>query len=95
MQRHPVYFFLPSVPVPECHRIGKGAIVEVVAQLQVCFVAFLLFHGRKNGWQFHVHVVPGDVDAGMVLQIPVDAHGDVHPGVSPDDNWVVFACGRF
>ncbi len=86
MQCHPVDFFLPSVPVPESHRIGEGAVVEVVAELEVGFMAFLLFHGRKNVWQFLVHIVPGDVDAGMVFQIPVDAHGNIHPGVASDDD---------
>ena len=92
MQCHPVDFFLPSVPVPESHRIRKGAVIEVVTEFEVGFMAFFLFHGRKNVWQFWVHIVPGDVDAGMVFQIPVDAHGNIDPGVASDDDRIVFAC---
>ena len=94
MQCHPVYFFLPSVPIPESHRIRKGAVIEIVAKLEVGFMALFLFYGRKNVWQFLVHIVPGDVDAGMVFQIPVDAHGNIDPGVASDDDRIVFA-GRF
>ena len=87
-------FFLPSVPVPESHRIRKGAVVEVVTKFEIGFMALFLFHGRKNVWQFLVHIVPGDVDASMMFQIPVDAHGNIDPGVASDDDRIVFA-GRF
>ena len=49
-------------------------------------MAFLLLHGRKNGREFHHHVVPSDVDASVVLELPVHAHGDVDPRVASDDN---------
>ena len=32
MQGHPVYFFLPALPIPESHRIRVGAIVEIITK---------------------------------------------------------------
>ena len=32
MQSHPVYFFLPALPIPESHRIRVGAIVEIITK---------------------------------------------------------------
>ena len=89
MKRHPVYFFLPSVPVPESHCVGEGTVVEIVAQFEVGLVALLLLDGWQYCWQFGVHAVPCDMDAGIMLQIPVDAHGNIHPGVAPDDDGIV------
>ena len=91
MQCHPVDFFLPSIPIPESHRIREGAVIEVVTEFEVGFMALFLFHGRKNVWQFLAHIVPGDVDAGMMFQIPVDAHGNIDPRVASDDDRIVFA----
>ena len=34
-------------------------------------------------WQLSCHVVPRQVYAGIVFQVPVDAHGDVDPRVAP------------
>ena len=56
-------------------------------------MAFLLLHGRKNGREFHHHVVPSDVDASVVLEIPVHAHGDVDPRVASDDKRIDFVGG--
>ena len=82
MQRHPVQFTLPSLPVPEGHRVAERAVVEVVAQREAGLVALPLLHGRQHVGQLGLHLVPAEVNARMVFQIPVDAHGDVHPRVA-------------
>ena len=40
MKGHPVNFLFPAFPIPESHGVGMGAIVEVVAQLEVGLVSF-------------------------------------------------------
>ena len=36
----------------------------------------------QDGRKFGLHLVPCKVDACMVFQVPVDARGDVHPGIA-------------
>ena len=43
-------------------------------------------HRGQLLWETRLHAIPREVDAGMVFQIPVDACGDIDPGVSPDHN---------
>ena len=83
MQRHPVDLLLPALPVPEGHRIRECAVVEVVSQREVGLVTLLLTDDGEYGRELRLHLIPGEVDAGIVFQIPVDARGDVHPGVAP------------
>ena len=83
VEHHPVNFLLPARPVPEGHGIREGAVVEVVAQRQVGFVAFLLLHGGHHLGQADLHLVPAEVYAGMILQVPVQAHANAHPRVAP------------
>ena len=82
MKRHPVYLFLPTLPVPESHGIGKGAIVEVVTIGQPRGVSLRFGNSRQMTGQAGVHVVPTDHDTGVMLQIPVDTRSNVDPRVT-------------
>ena len=82
MQCHPIDFLLPTFPIPKSHRVRECAIIEVVAQGEISLMALFLLDGRENGRQFRLHLVPGKVNTGIVLQIPVDTGGDIHPGVA-------------
>ena len=89
VQGHPVDLFLPAVPVPKGHGIGKRAVVEVVAVGEPCGATFLALDSGQTLRQAGVHVVPTDHDAGIVLEIPVDPRGDVHPRIAFDTDLAV------
>ena len=76
VQGHPVDFLLPACPVPESHAVGMGTVIQIIAVLQQGLVPLLLSHGRQHGRQFGLHAVPRQVDAGIILQVPIDARGD-------------------
>ena len=61
-----------------------GTVVQVVAVFQWRFVPFLFRDGRQYVRQFGLHVVPGQVDTGMILQIPVYARGNADRVVTSD-----------
>ena len=82
MQRHPVDLLLPAFPSPEGHGVRESAVVEVIAQPQIGLVAFLLRYCWKHGREFGLHLVPGEMDAGIILQVPVHTRSDVHPRVT-------------
>ena len=84
MQGHPVNLLLPAVPVPESHRIGERAVVEVIAQGKVRLMAFLLPHLRQHGRQLRLHLIPGEMHPRIVFQVPVHARGNIHPCVATD-----------
>ena len=48
MKRHPVDLLLPALPVPEGHRVRERAIIEVVTESEVRFVALFLRYSRKH-----------------------------------------------
>ena len=78
VQGHPVDFALPAVPVPEGHRVGKGAVVQVVAILCLRFLVHLFPDGRQHFGQVGLHAVPRKMHAGIIFEIPVHSRGDVH-----------------
>ena len=88
MQSHPVDFTFPTLPVPEGHRIGERAIVEIVTQRQIGLVALLRLNGRQCGRKFSLHLVPGEMNTRIVLQVPVDTRCNVYPGVSSHDDFL-------
>ncbi|EJX02131.1 hypothetical protein EVA_09763 [gut metagenome] len=47
MQGHPVNFLLPTFPSPYRHRIGKGAIVQIIAIIGIGLMSLLLFRNWK------------------------------------------------
>ena len=73
VQSHPVYLFLPALPSPERHGIAERAVVEVVTEAQVCLPAFLPCHCRQDLRQLGMHLVPGKMHTGIILQVPVDS----------------------
>ena len=88
VQGHPVDFLFPAVPVPESHAIGEGAIIEVIPVGKRGFVAFLAGYFRQDIRQIRPHVVPGQMDARIIFQVPVDAGSDTHVIVSSDHDLV-------
>ena len=86
VQCHPVNLLLPAFPVPEGHGVRKRAVVEVVAQRHLCLVLLLFLDTRQHGRQHGLRVVPRDVDAAVVLQVPVHAHGHVDPVMAAHDD---------
>ena len=75
VQGHPVDLLLPTVPVPEGHRVGVGAVVEVVAQVGRAVVALgRLWHGQTVAHR-GVHIAPAQVHARVVFEVVVDADG--------------------
>ena len=82
MKCHPVDFLLPALPAPERHRVAEGTVIEVIAQGEIGLVALLLRDCGEHSGQLGLHLVPSEMDAGIVLQVPVHTRGDVHPGVS-------------
>ena len=49
MQCHPVQFLFPTFPIPKCHGVGVGAVIEIVTQGQICFVAFFTEDENRLG----------------------------------------------
>ena len=45
-------------------------------------MTLLLFDSRQYSRQFGLHLIPREVDACIVLQIPVNTRSDVHPRVA-------------
>ena len=88
MQSHPVDFTFPTLPVPESHRIGERAIVEIVTQRQIGLVALLRLNGRQCGRKFSLHLIPGEMNTCIVFQVPVDTRRNVYPGVSSHDDFL-------
>ena len=88
VQSHPVYFFLPSVPIPESHGIRKSTIVQIITVRQGRFSPFFFCHRRKHSRQFCLHSVPGKVDTGIILQIPIQPGSDAHVIVSTDNDFI-------
>ena len=43
-----IQFLFPTFPIPKCHGVGVGAVIEIITQGQICFVAFFTEDGRKN-----------------------------------------------
>ena len=86
MERHPVDLLLPTVPIPERHGVGEGAIVEVVTQGEVGLVTLLLAYLWKDSREGGMHLVPCELDAAIILQVPVDARSNVDPSVASHDN---------
>ena len=78
MQRHPVYFLLPTLPIPKRHRIREGAIIEIIAQSKVRFMPFRLLHCWQMLRQLRMHLIPSQMNACMIFQIPIDTHSNVH-----------------
>ena len=86
MECHPVDLLLPTVPIPERHGVGEGAVVEVITQGEVGLVTLLLTYFRKHNGKGGMHLVPSELDAAIILQVPVDARCDVDPSVAAHDN---------
>ena len=87
VQRHPVQLPFPTVPVPESHRIGVGAVVEIVHEIHLGRMPFGLRRQRQHLWKRRAHPVPAQMDPAVVFQVPVQAHGDVDVIVAPDDGF--------
>ena len=82
MEGEPVDLLFPTLPVPEGHRIAERTVVEGVTLRQVGLVTFLFFDSGQHSRQLRLHLIPRQVDASIVFQIPVHPRGDVHPGVT-------------
>ena len=72
MECHPVDFLFPALPVPESHRIGERAVIEVVAQTEIRLMTLFLADSRQYGRQLRLHLVPRKMDTSIILEIPVD-----------------------
>ena len=88
VERHPVYFLLPALPVPEGHRIGERAVVQVVAQVEVGLVALRSGDVGQCFGQVGVHAVPREVYVGVMLQIPVQSRSQRDVVVAAYDDLV-------
>ena len=76
MKCHQVDFLFPSFPVPESHTVRERTIIEIITELQIRFMSFLLQHRRQHLRKISLHAIPRQVDSGIILQIPVDTRGN-------------------
>ena len=102
VQRHPVNLLQPALRGPQGAGVGVGTVVEIVAQ--VCRTGVGLFaqgHGEVHSREISSQLVPGQIDVGVVVEIPVDTrrHGkdavtlDAGFSVLRGDDKDVFAVG--
>ena len=74
VERHPVDFLLPAFPRPKGHGIRECAVVEVIAVVGRAGVPlFCAGHGERSGGEVGRESVPGEIDVGIMVEIPVDA----------------------
>ena len=86
VQRHPVDLPLPARPVPKRHRIGIGAIVQIIAQVARRLAPHGFANRRQRRGERLRKIVPRDMHPGAVLQIPVHARRDAHRRVALHDH---------
>ena len=75
IERHPVDYAFPILPVEERHRVAKGAIIEKKALRHTGFHRFFLHHLRKHLRQIHRHIgIPRHGGVAIFLQVAVQTH---------------------
>ena len=94
VQGHPVDFLLPAFPGPGGHRVGEGAIVEVIAVVSVTGVRLVRSrNGQGDAAKVRREVIPRQIDVGIVIEIPVDTRGDGQRRTTLDAGFAVL-CGN-
>ena len=72
MQSHPVNLLLPTLPRPKSHRIGKGAIVQIIAIIGRSLVHLLSRRNRKiRRNKVGFRIVPCQIYMCMMIEIPI------------------------
>ena len=87
VQGHPVQFTLPALPVPECHRVGESAVVEIVAEGQRRGMALRRGGQRELSGELGCHAIPGKMDAAIIFEVPVKSRCNAHIVISAQDGF--------
>ena len=88
---HPIYFSLPTFPIPKCHGIRICAVIKIISQFCVRLTTFLHLYRRKHIRQICLHIIPSEINSGIVLQIPVYARSYINIGITSNYNFSIAA----